>query len=152
MRYSVTSDRQLKPPGGINKIVIIAVKLLVTGACFWYLSWQIDLGAVFSSIPPLELRWAALAIFMVTLQIPLVAMRWREILRVLGAVDARMTNTSIIVITAIGLFFARATPLMVLPGLIPLLDRGAYLRWMAGLAATARRVVLGPESFAILGL
>jgi glycosyltransferase 2 family protein len=227
MRYSVTSDRQLKPPGGINKIVIIAVKLLVTGACFWYLSWQIDLGAVFSSIPRLELRWAALAIFMVTLQIPLVAMRWREILRVLGAVDARMTNTSIIVITAIGVFFAQVLPsvmgdgirawlivrlgcdwrsavtsvvidrgvgagllialgfvilllpsglsalggyrdlvlmvygalllagaivLMLLPRLIPLLDRVAYLRWMAGLAATARRVVLGPESFAILGL
>ena len=39
-----------------------------------------------------------------------------------------------------------------LPGLVPLLERVAYLRWAAGLAASARRVLLGPKSFVILGL
>jgi glycosyltransferase 2 family protein len=227
MKFSVTGDREQKPPGGINKAVIIAVKLLVTGACFWYLSWQIDLGQVLSSIPPLELGWAALAILLVMLQIPLVATRWREILHVLAAVNARMTKTSIIAITAIAVFFAQVLPgvmgegirawlivrlgcdwrsavtsvvidrgvgagllivlgfvilllpsglsalggyrdrvlivygalllagaiaLLLLPRLIPLLDRVAYLRWMAGLAANARRVVLGSKSFVILSL
>jgi glycosyltransferase 2 family protein len=227
MRPSVTNDREPRPPLRINKFVIIAVKLLVTGACFWYLSWQIDLRQVFSSIPPLDLRWAILAALLVMLQIPLVAMRWRQILQVLAAVNARMTNTSIIAITAIGVFFAQMLPslmgegirawllvrlgcdwrsavtsvvidrgvgagllivlgfvilllpsglsalggyrdlvltvygalllagaivLLLLPRLIPLLDRVSYLRWMAGLAANARRVVLGPRSLAILGL
>jgi uncharacterized membrane protein YbhN (UPF0104 family) len=227
MRVSATSDREPTPPRRIKKAAIIAAKLLVTGACFWYLSWQIDLGQVFSSIPLLELRWAALATLMVMLQIPLVAMRWREILHVLAAIDRRMTNTSIIAITAIGVFFTQVLPsvmgdgirawllvrlgcewrsavtsvvidrgvgagllialgfvilllpsglsalggyrdlvlmvygtlllagaivLLLLPRLITLLDRVPYLRWMAGLAASSRRVVLGPKSFVILGL
>jgi glycosyltransferase 2 family protein len=227
MRLSVTNDREPPPPRRIDKVAIIAVKLLVTGVCFWYLSRQIDLSQVFSSIPLLEFRWAALATLMVMLQIPLVAMRWREILHVLAAIDQRMTNTSIIAITAIGVFFAQVLPsvmgegirawllvrlgcdwrsavtsvvidrgvgagllialgfvilllpsglsalggyrglvlmvygalllagalvLLLLPRLIPLLDRVPYLRWMAGLAANARRVVLGPKSFVILGL
>jgi glycosyltransferase 2 family protein len=227
MRVSATSDREPTPARRIKKAAIIAAKLLVTGACFWYLSWQIDLGQVFSSIPLLELRWAALATLMVMLQIPLVAMRWREILHVLAAIDRRMTNTSIIAITAIGVFFTQVLPsvmgdgirawllvrlgcewrsavtsvvidrgvgagllialgfvilllpsglsalggyrdlvlmvygtlllagaivLLLLPRLITLLDRVPYLRWMAGLAASSRRVVLGPKSFVILGL
>jgi hypothetical protein len=110
MRVSATSDREPTPARRINKVAIIAAKLLVTGACFWYLSWQIDLGQVFSSIPLLELRWAALATLMVMLQIPLVAMRWREILHVLAAIDRRMTNASIIAITAIGVFFTQVLP------------------------------------------
>jgi uncharacterized membrane protein YbhN (UPF0104 family) len=227
MRLSVTNDREPTPPRSTDKVAIIAVKLLVTGACFWYLSWQIDLSQVFSSIPLLELRWAALATLMVMLQIPLVAMRWREILHVLAVIDRRTTNTSIIAITAIGVFFAQVLPsvmgegirawllvrlgcdwrgavtsvvidrgvgvgllialgfvilllpsglsalggyrdlvlvvygallvaggvvLLLLPRLTPMLDRAPYLRWMAGLAANARRVVLSPKSVVILSL
>src|ERR1700738_3434333 len=110
MGLSVTNDREPTTPRWTEKIAIIAAKLLVTGVCFWYLSWQIDLSQVFSSLPLLELRWAALATLMVMLQIPLVAMRWREILHVLAAIDQRMTNTSIIAITAIGVFFAQVLP------------------------------------------
>src|ERR1700687_4747783 len=227
MRHSVTNDREPTPPRRTDKVAIIAVKLLVTGACFWYLSWQIDLRQVSSSIRLLELRWAALATLMAMLQIPLVAMRWRAILHVLAAIDRRMTDISIIAITAIGLFFAQVLPsvmgegirawllvrlgcdwrravtsvvidrgvgvgllialglfilllpsglsalggyrdlvlmlygalllagivvLLLLPRLISLLNRIPYLRWMAGLAADARHVVLGQKSFVILGL
>jgi uncharacterized membrane protein YbhN (UPF0104 family) len=223
----VTNDREPTPPRRTHKVAIIAVKLLVTGVCFWYLSWQIDLGRVFSSIPLLELRWAAFATLLVMLQIPIVATRWREILHVLAVIDRRMTNTSIVAITAIGVFFAQVLPsvmgegirawlivrlgcdwrravtsvvidrgvgagllialgfvilllpsglsalggyrglvlmvygallvagavaLLLLPKLIPLLDRMPYLRWMTALAADARRVVLGRKGPAILGL
>jgi uncharacterized membrane protein YbhN (UPF0104 family) len=226
MRLSATNDREPTPPRRADKVAIIAVKLLVTGACFWYLSRQIDLSQVFSSIPLLELRWAALATFMAMLQIPLVAMRWRGILHGLAVIDRRITTTSVIAITAIGSFFAQVLPsvmgdgirawflvrlgcgwrsavtsvvidrgvgvgllialgfvilllpsslsalggyrdlvlmvygalllagafvLLFLPRFIPLLERVAYLRWLAGLAANARRVVLGPQSFSILG-
>src|SRR5713226_4948718 len=225
MSPSVTNARE--PARRTGKVAIIAAKLIVTAACFWYLSWQIDVSQVSSSIRLLELRWAALATLMAMLQIPLVAMRWRAILHVLAAVDRRMTTISIIAITAIGLFFAQVLPsvigegirawllvrlgcdwrravtsvvidrgvgagllialgfvilllpsglsalggyrdlvltvygalllagaivLLLLPRLIALLDRVPYLRWMAGLAASTRRVVLGPKSLVILGL
>src|SRR5262245_18753281 len=101
--------KELKPatPGATGKLVLVAAKLLVTGACFWYLSRQIDLRAVLSSIPRLEVHWAALAAFLAMLQIPFLAMRWREVLHVLAAIDRGKTKVSIIVITAIGDFFAQ---------------------------------------------
>src|SRR5205823_1018491 len=50
------------------------------------------------------------AAFLVMLQIPLVATRWREILHVLAVIDQRITNSSIVAITAIGVFFAQVLP------------------------------------------
>ena len=227
MMLSVTDDRRPKPARRIDKFAIIALKLMITGACFWYLSWQIDLRGVVSFIPRLELRWIAFAVLLAMLQIPLVAMRWRKILDVLAVINRRMTNVSIIAITAVGLFFSQMLPsvmgdgmrawlivrlgcdwrnavtsvaidrgvgvgllialgfvilwlpssftalggyrglvltvyglllctgavmLVLLPRLIPLLERFAHLRWLAGFAASARRVVLGPKGPAILGL
>ena len=46
MSTSVASDLDTKRAsrgGGAGKIAIFAAKLLVTGACFWYLSRQINL-------------------------------------------------------------------------------------------------------------
>jgi len=175
----------------------------------------------------LELRWIGFAVLLVMLQIPLVAMRWRKILDVLAVVNRRMTNTSIVAITAVGVFFSQMLPsvmgdgmrawlivrlgcdwrnavtsvaldrgigvgllialgfvilllpssltalggyrelvltvyglllvagaivLMLLPRLIPLLERFAHLRWLAEFAASARRIVLGPKCPVILGL
>ena len=211
----------------IDKLAIVALKLVVTGFCFWYLSWQIDFRQVISSIPHLEFRWAAFAMALVMLQIPLVATRWREILHVLGAITERTTNASIVAITAIGIFFAQVLPsvlgegirawlivrlgcawrtavtsvvidraigaalliaggffilllpsgltalgeyretvliiygallllgaggFLLLPQLIRLLGRMAYLRWMALLAIDARRVVISPRGLAILSI
>jgi glycosyltransferase 2 family protein len=223
----VINDRKPAMPRRNDKVAIIAAKLLVTGVCFWYLSWQIDLQQVIFSIPHLDYRWAALAILIVMLQIPLIAIRWREILRALDAIDQRMTITSLTVITAIGSFFAQALPsimgdgirawllvrlgcdwrravtsvvidrgvgvglliamgfvilllpsglsalgeyrdlvlliygasllagavvFLFLPRLVPLLDRVPYVSWITALAASARRVILGPRCFVILGL
>ena len=61
--------------GGAKKAAIIAAKLLVTGACFWYVSRQIDWRQVLTAIPLLEFRWAALAIFVIMLEIPLAGLR-----------------------------------------------------------------------------
>ena len=111
MSVSVTNDRgEPRPARAIDKVAIIAVKLIITAACFWYLSWQIDLRGVLSFVPQLDLRWISFAVLLVMLQIPLVAMRWREILDALAALNRRMTNTSIVAITAIGLFFSQMLP------------------------------------------
>ncbi len=108
MSSPVANDRE--PARGGAKLAIIALKLIVTAACFWYLSWQVDLSAVSSAILLLDLRWAALAVLMAMVQIPLVGLRWRAILGSLGAVPQQMTAISIIAITAIGLFFAQVLP------------------------------------------
>jgi len=96
--------------GAAEKIAIFAAKLLVTGACFWYVSRQIDLSQVLSAIPLLDWRWAAFATFVVVLQIPLVGLRWRNILGVLVRLDARMTRAAMMAVTAIGVFFVQVLP------------------------------------------
>jgi len=44
MSTSVAGDFDTPRPhrGGAKKAVIVVAKLLVTGACFWYVSRQID--------------------------------------------------------------------------------------------------------------
>jgi uncharacterized membrane protein YbhN (UPF0104 family) len=107
--------RQLEtvgPPrrGGIEKIALFATKLLVTGACFWYVSRQIDLSQVLSAVSLLDFRWAAFATLLAMLQIPLVAARWYGILGALSALEARMTRTAVVAATAVGAFFTQVLP------------------------------------------
>jgi hypothetical protein len=96
--------------GRAEKVAIFAVKALVTGACFWYLSRQIDVSQLRSAFSVLEFRWATFAILLVVLQIPLVAVRWRSILEALAACGARMTRVAITAVTAIAIFFGQLLP------------------------------------------
>jgi uncharacterized membrane protein YbhN (UPF0104 family) len=96
--------------GGIEKTALFATKLLVTGACFWYVSRQIDSSEIFSAVSLLDFRWAAFAISMAALQIPLVAARWYSILDALAALDTRMTRVAVAAATAVGLFFTQVLP------------------------------------------
>jgi glycosyltransferase 2 family protein len=95
---------------GVKKLGIFAAKLLVTGACFWYLSRQINLGQVISALPLLDFRWAAFAVLVVMLEIPLGGLRWSAIVDALAARDERVTRTVMIGVTAIGVFFAQVLP------------------------------------------
>src|SRR5262249_57911387 len=113
MSTSVVSDFEAPRPshgGWAGKAAIIAAKLLVTGACFWYVSRQIDWRQLSSVIPLLEFRWAALAIFVIMLEIPLAGLRWYNIVDALAARDQRMTRTAVTAATSVGLFFAQVLP------------------------------------------
>src|SRR6266568_2020447 len=113
MSASVASDLDAqRAPRRVaaEKIAIFAVKLLVTGACFWYVSGQIDFARVLSAAPLLDLRWAAFAILVFLLQIPLVALRWRNVLAELVTLDERMTRAAMIAVTTIGVFFTQVLP------------------------------------------
>jgi uncharacterized membrane protein YbhN (UPF0104 family) len=213
--------------GGVGKVAVFAAKLAVTAACFWYVSRQINLGQVLSAIPLLDFRWAAFATALVMLQIPLVAMRWRNILDALASLDERTTRTAITAITAMAVFFAQVLPgaasdglrawmavrlgcdwrhaltsvmidrgvgvgllvaigfvtllwpsdltalggyghfmlaaygalllvgvvgLLLVPKVLPWLERFRYSRWVAAFAADAHTVLLGRGAPAILGL
>ena len=93
-----------------EKIAIFAAKLLVTGACFWYVSGQIDFARVLSAAPLVDFRWAAFAVVVFLLQIPLVALRWRNVLAELVTLDERMTRAAMIAVTTIGVFFTQVLP------------------------------------------
>jgi glycosyltransferase 2 family protein len=113
MSTSVASDldtRRASLGSGAGKIAIFAGKLLVTGACFWYLSRQINLSQVIAAVPWLDFRWAAFAVLVVVLQIPLLGLRWCAIVDALGARDERITQTVMIGVTAIGVFFTQVLP------------------------------------------
>src|SRR5262249_27232642 len=113
MSTSVAGDFEAPRPshrGGAEKVAIIAAKLLVTGACFWYVSRQVDWRQVPSAIPLLDFRWGALAIFVVMLEIPLVGLRWYNIVDALAARDQQMTRTAMTAAASVGLFFAQVLP------------------------------------------
>ena len=113
MSTSVASEFETLRPshrGGAGKVAIVAAKLLVTGACFWYVSRQIDWHQVSSAIPLLDFRWAALAAFIAMLQIPLAGLRWFNIVDALGVRGQQMTRAAMIAATAVGLFFAQVLP------------------------------------------
>jgi uncharacterized membrane protein YbhN (UPF0104 family) len=104
---------------GSEKVAIFAAKLLVTGACFWYVSRQIDLKHVLSAVALLDFRWVAFAILIVMLQIPIVGVRWCNILDALASRNARMTTRAIIAVTAIGVFFGQVLPSVACEGFAP---------------------------------
>jgi hypothetical protein len=81
-----------------RKLALLAVKLLVTGACFWYLWRQIDVSQVVSALALLDFRWVAFATVMVVLEIPLLALRWTNIVAALGERNERTTTTTLVAI------------------------------------------------------
>src|SRR5262245_66607747 len=108
MSTSVASHFEAPRPsrgGRGEKAAIFAAKLLVTGACFWYISRHIDLNQVLSTIPLLDFRWAALAILVAMLEIPLAGLRWYNIVDSLEARDKKMTCSDMVAATADGALF-----------------------------------------------
>src|SRR5262249_33543600 len=112
MSSSVVSDVEMprRSRRGAQKAALLLAKLLVTGACFWYVSRQIDWRQVVSAIPLLNWRWAAFAILISMLQIPLLGLRWRNIVDALAPGDRRMGSVDMIAATAVGVFFAQVLP------------------------------------------
>src|SRR5262249_56733360 len=113
MSSSVASEVETPVPprgGGIEKIAAFAVKLVVTAACFWYVSRQIDFAQLKSAIPQLDFRWAAFGVVIAVAETPLVGLRWRNILDALGALNQRMTHAAVMAVAAIGIFFVQVLP------------------------------------------
>src|SRR5262249_13658941 len=90
-RKPMTTPKRSHLQAMAKKVAILVAKLFVTGACFWYVSRQIDLNQVLSAIPLLDFRWAAFAVLVAILQIPLSGLRWYNIVGSLAARDMRAT-------------------------------------------------------------
>ena len=113
MSVGVADELEARSParaGRAEKAAMFAAKLVVTAACFWYVSRQIDLSEVLSAIPLLDFRWAAFATLVAMLPIPLLGLRWRNVVSALAVRNERMTRAAMIAVTAIGVFFAQVLP------------------------------------------
>ena len=87
------SETALPPAQSLSKGhgAILALKILVTLACFWYLFRHIDLAELRRTLPGFEVQWGVLAVLLLMLEIPLVALRWLEIVNVLKIRGDRVT-------------------------------------------------------------
>ena len=95
-----------------NQIAVFALKIAVTVACFWYLYHHIDLTELRRTLPGLDVRWVILAICLLTLQIPLLGMRWLQIAKILRMRGRQLTFVWMSIATAIGQFFGQIMPAM----------------------------------------
>ena len=217
----------LASPRGFSKkkAALVAIKAAVTLGCLWYVARQVEFAKIAAVAGTLDIGWLGLAELVVMLQIPLVALRWNEILAALAAHRQRIT--AMIAVTAIGQFFTQVLPnvvgdgmrawllarlgsgwrnavtsvvidrgvgvglmialacgilllpsaltalagyrdvvlvvygamlmaglggLVLVPLLVPILERWRYTREIGIFAAAARRVLIGPRSPAILAI
>jgi glycosyltransferase 2 family protein len=95
---------------GIAKVAMFAAKFVVTAVCFWYLSRRIDFAEALRTLPVFDIRWAAFAVLLAMLQLPLLGLRWCEILDALALRNSRITRTAVMAVTAIGAFFTQVLP------------------------------------------
>ena len=91
---------------------IVALKIFVTLVCFWYLFRHIDVAELRRTLPGFDVRWAVAAILLLVVQIPLVALRWLEIVNVLKLRGDRLTYRWMTAASAIGQFFGQVLPII----------------------------------------
>jgi uncharacterized membrane protein YbhN (UPF0104 family) len=134
MSTSATGERQ---SSAFGKLAILAVKLVVIAACFWYLQQQVNVASTAHLLRELDLRWFCLASLMVWLQIPLAG--WR-LARIFDALGWRTTPAPVGVmtaITAIGVLFSQILPTLVGEGARAWLMVRAGSGWRLALMSVA---------------
>jgi hypothetical protein len=92
------------------RVAIFALKLSVTAACFWFVSRRIEFVEIARTLPEFDVRWIVFGVLLAMLQIPLLGLRWTEILDALALRNSRMTRSALIAVTAIGAFFTQVLP------------------------------------------
>jgi glycosyltransferase 2 family protein len=94
----------------IRKVLVFAVKLAITCACFWYLFRQVDVGDLLREARNLQIRWFLLAVAVIVLQIPLVGLRWAKITAALEPTRSTPPLVAMIAITLITNFLSQILP------------------------------------------
>ncbi len=95
---------------GVTKLAIFAAKFAITALCFWYVLRRVDFAAAVRILPTLDGRWIVLAVAVALLQIPLLGLRWCEVLDALALRGGRITRMAVLGVTSIGAFFTQVLP------------------------------------------
>src|ERR1700730_5971021 len=108
------NETALSPVRSFSKgqTAILALKILVTLACFWYLFRHIDVAVLRRTLPDFEAQWAVLSVLLLMSQTPLIALRWLEIVNVLKMRGDRLTFPWMTAVAAIGQFFGQILPIV----------------------------------------
>ena len=91
---------------------VLALKVVFTLLCFWYLFRHIDVAELRRTLPGLSAVWSAAAVLLLVLQIPLIGLRWLQIAKVLGMRGNQLTLFWMSVAAAIGQFFGQILPVV----------------------------------------
>jgi uncharacterized membrane protein YbhN (UPF0104 family) len=94
-------------------VPILLLKLAVTGICFWYVVRQINVADLAPTLKMLDAKWTVFAALLILLEVPLVALRWCQIVDALRADMSPVPRRPMMAITAIGLFFNQVLPNLV---------------------------------------
>jgi uncharacterized membrane protein YbhN (UPF0104 family) len=149
----------------LRKIFGLLGKLAITLLCFWYLARGADFAEIVAASRGIHPGWAALAVLLVTLQLPLVGMRWACIIDRLQGGNAPIPRPPVIAISSAGIFFSQVLPNLVsesvriwlltrlgrswrLALLSVVIDRGVGLGTLCGIGFI---VLLFPSALAALG-
>jgi uncharacterized membrane protein YbhN (UPF0104 family) len=90
----------------------LAFKIGLTIVCFWFLSRHIDVAELRRTLPGLIVPWTVVAVLLLTLQIPLIGLRWLQIAKVLGMRGVQLTPFWMSAAAAIGQFFGQILPMI----------------------------------------
>jgi glycosyltransferase 2 family protein len=118
----------------LSRSALLALKLVVTALCFWYLAWKIDPAQFLLVINTLNLWWTGLAVLTIMLQIPLVGLRWCKIIDALRADRAPVRHGPIIAITMIASFLLQVVPTLAVDTVRVVMLRRFGPGWREGLA------------------
>jgi uncharacterized membrane protein YbhN (UPF0104 family) len=91
----------------LRKAAAIAVKILITGFCFWYVARQINVAEFVRRVHTIDVAAASLAIVAILAQIPLVTLRWCAIIDALSQNGERVARVRAFAITALSIFFGQ---------------------------------------------
>ena len=89
-----------------------ALKIAITLACFWYLLRHIDTAELQRTLPGIDMRWSMLAIALLVSQIPLVGLRWLQIVKILAMRGRQVTWIWMSVAAGIAQFFGQILPVV----------------------------------------
>jgi glycosyltransferase 2 family protein len=90
----------------------LALKIVITLACFWYLLRHIDAAELRRTLPGIDMRWSILAIALLVSQIPLVGLRWLQIAKILAMHGRQLTWFWMSVAAGIAQFFGQILPVV----------------------------------------
>jgi len=117
----------------LKNLLVFFARFFILSVCVWYVSRQISWSEVGKTATTLDLRWVALSILLLTLQIPMVGLRWANILHSFHS--AALPHRPLIAITAVAMFFAQIAPAVVGEGVRLWLLTRIGPAWRVGLSS-----------------
>jgi glycosyltransferase 2 family protein len=91
----------------MRRLMLFLVKAAISALLLYLSLRRVNLGSIGQRLGGLDLRWMTFALFMLCCQMPLLALRWREIIEICGA---KLQLATALSYSLIGQFFNQVLP------------------------------------------